>query len=284
MKKILRGITIILLIGLLAACNNDGADNDHEDPVTPVETEAAAKDDFIIEKTVYGRATPASTTPVTLPSAGEIDTLEVENGDQVEEEDLMATLQTPAGKQDIRAPKDGEVVQLKASKGDVVSDEDPLAVIADMDKLKLEFTVTSAVQALFSKGDKLNAVVNDNKFEAKVTAIGTMPDDTGLYPIDATVTNEDKHILPGMIATMIVLEKKLKDVVIIPTAAIVEENDETFVYVVTKEKAKKVNVEIKERQSETTAIKDGIKAKDQVVVNGQMTLNDGDQVNVVEGE
>ena len=285
MKKKLGSIMVILLIVLLAACNNEEtADDKKEKRVIPVETEAAIKDDFTIEKSVYGRTSPESTTPIMLQTPGEIDTLEVENGNQVKKDDLIATLKTPAGIQNIRAPKDGEIAKLSASEGDMLSEEDPLAVIVDMEKAKLEFAVTSGVQSLFSKDDKLSVLIDKNKFEATITSVGTLPDDTGLYPIEATVENEDKDILAGMIATMIVPQKKLKDVIIVPTEGVVEENDETFVYVVKEDKAKKIGVKIKETQSDQTAIKGDIKADDQVVVNGQLTLNDGDEVNVVGGE
>lgn len=286
MRKTLRcGMTVILLAGVLAACNDNDQDTEKqkESQEISVETEAAIKDDFTIEKTVYGRISPSSTTPVTLESPGEIDTLKVENGDEVKEDDLIAILKTPAGKQNIRAPKDGDITSLDAAVGDTVSDDDPLAVIADMDKLKLEFSVTSGVQSLFSKDDTLDANVDDQELDAKIISIDTMPDDTGLYPVKATAKNKDKAILPGMIATLHVPEKRVKDATIVPTAAIIEE-EEAFVFVIKDDKAEKIDVETEETQSDKTAVKGDIKADDQVVVDGQMTLNDGDTVNVMKGE
>lgn len=285
MKKVLLGVTAILIIGLLAACNSDKETNkDKEQWVTPVETEAAVKGDFILEKSVYGRTSPASTTAIMLPSPGEVDTLEVGNGDQVEEDDLIVILKTPAGKQNIRAAKDGQIVNLKATEGDTLSNEEPFAVIANMENMKLTFTVTADMQSLFSKEGTLNVRINDDQYEAKVNTIGMMPDDTGLYPIEATVKNKDAKILPGMVAKMTVPEKKLKDVIIIPTEAVTHENNEAFVYVIKKNKADKVKVTVKEVKSDETAIKGDVKADDQVVVNGQLTLTDGSQVSVEKGE
>lgn len=285
MKKVLFGVTAILMIGLLAACSNGEETNkDKEQWVTPVETEAAVKGDFILEKSAYGRTSPASTTPIMLPTPGEVDSLEIENGDQVKEDDLIATINTPAGKQNIRASKDGQIVNLKAAEGDTLSNEEPFAVIANMDNMKLTFTVTADTQALFSKDDTLTVVINDDEYEAKVSTIGMMPDDTGLYPIEATVKNKDAKILPGMVATLTVPEEKLKDVIIVPAEAVSHENEEAFVYVIKKDKANKVKVTVKEVKSDETAIKGDVKADDQVVVNGQLTLTDGSQVSVQKGE
>ncbi|MBM7601255.1 multidrug efflux pump subunit AcrA (membrane-fusion protein) [Virgibacillus halotolerans] len=284
MKKILRCMTTILLLGILAACNDDDTDQQSENRKTSVETEAVVKDDFIIEKSVYGRISPSSTTPVTLDAPGEIDSLEVENGDKVTKDDLIATLKTPAGQQNIRAPKDGEIAKVEASGGDMVSDEDPLAVIIDMEKLKLEFTVTASVQSLFSKDDTLEANVDDYELKVKIKSIGNMPDDTGLYPIKATAENKDKAILPGMVATILVPEKRVKDAMIVPTEAVVEEDGSAFLFVIKDDEAEKIDVEIEETQSDKTAIKGDVKAGDQVVINGQTTLDDGEAVDVVKGE
>lgn len=278
-------MTAILLIGLLAACNEqEDTSGDKEQKVTPVETAAAVKDDFILEKSLYGRTSPASTTPIIIQAPSEIDSLEVENGDHVKEDDLIASIVTQAGKQNIRAPKDGQIVSLKITEGEIASNEEPLAVIATMDKMTVAFSVTAGIQSLFTKDDKLTVVINDEEYEAEVTLVGTMPGDTGLYPIEATVKNKESEILPGMVATMAVPEKKLKDVIIVPTEAVIQEKDESFVYVIQADKAKKINVEVKETQSDETAIEGDVKADDQVVVNGQLTLSDGNQVNVVKGD
>ncbi|MEC5424513.1 efflux RND transporter periplasmic adaptor subunit [Virgibacillus sp. C22-A2] len=284
MKKIVLSVAAVLLIGLLAACNEDDTNEEKTERVTSVETVKVIVGDLVIEKSVYGRTSPMSTTPVMVQMPGEIDVLEVENGDKVEEDDLIATIATPAGKQNIRASRDGEITSLEAAEGDMISDSEPLAVIANMDSVKVTFSVTSDVRSLFKKEDKLTIVLADEDYDAEITSISTMPDDTGLYPVEATVENKEGTILPGMVGTMYVAEKRITEAIIIPTAAVVEENDETFVYVIQDEQAVKTTITIKDTQSDETAAEGDIQAGDQVVVSGQLTLSDGDQVNVVRGE
>lgn len=185
MKKFLFSMTALLLITLLAACNEDEDTNEEEEArVVPVETAEAAEGDLVIEKSVYGRTAPSSTAPIMLQNPGEIDTLEVENGDQVEEDDLIATISTPAGKQNIRASRDGEVVNLNGAEGDLVSNEEPFALIADMDTVKLDFSVTANVRELFEEETVMETRINDQEYEAEITSIGKMPNDTGLYAIE----------------------------------------------------------------------------------------------------
>ncbi|GAB3065796.1 efflux RND transporter periplasmic adaptor subunit [Virgibacillus ainsalahensis] len=287
MKKLMVSIAAILMIGLLAACTEEeepDANETEEESVTPVETAEASEGDLVVEKSVYGRTAPNRTTPVMLQAPGEIDTLEVANGDMVEEDDLIATVSTQAGTQNIRAPKDGEITNLQAAEGEMATTEEPIAVVADLDTVKLQLTATADVRDLFSVEDTLNVLIDGNEYEAEVTSVGTMPDDTTLYPIEATVDNEDREIIPGLVAEVTVPESTVEDTIIVPTEAVVEEDDEAFVYVVNEDSAVQTTVTIQETQSEQTAIEGEVQAGDEIVVNGQLTLGDGDTVEVVEGE
>ncbi|WP_373893940.1 efflux RND transporter periplasmic adaptor subunit [Virgibacillus natechei] len=288
MKRILFGIIAILLIALLAACTSDEDSNENEEEeeetVTQVETVEATEGDLVIDRLVYGRSSPSNTAPVMVQNPGEIDTLEVKNGDQVEEDDLIATIATPAGNEDITASTAGEITSLEASEGDIASGEDPLAVVADLDSMTLTFNVTADVQKLFSTEDTLDVAIDENEYEAEITAIDKMPDDTGLYPVEATVDNEDGDILAGMIGEMSVPENRIEETIIVPTEAITRADDEVFVYVIEDETAKQIAVTVEESQSDETAIEGEIQAGDEIVVDGQLTLTDGDTVNVVEGE
>ncbi|WBX82225.1 efflux RND transporter periplasmic adaptor subunit [Virgibacillus salarius] len=176
------------------------------------------------------------------------------------------------------------MAQLSLGKGEIVSTENPLALIVDLEKIKLQFTVTNDIRSLLDKEDKLTTIIDDKEYKAKVTSIGTMPDDTGLYPIEATIENKDNELLLGMTGKLHIPEKRIDSAVIVPTEAIAEENDESFVYVIRDNKAVRTIVSIKESQSNQTAIEGDVKAGDQIVVNGQLTLTDGSKVNVVKGE
>lgn len=281
MKKLILATTAILLIGLLAACNDEDKQVEEEDLIVPVETVEAVKDDLVIQKDIYGRAEPARSTPIIAQMPGEIDTLEVKNGDHVEKDDLIATLETEAGVQNIKASKSGEVAQLDAQEGDMASNEEPLAIIIDMDDMKVKVTVTSSVRSLMKIEDTVKTQFNEDEYKVEITSIGTIPDDTGLYPIEGTVDNKDEKILPGMVAKVTIPEKKVKDTIVLPTEAIVEDSDGAFIYIIEDEQAIKTEVTIKESQSDKSAIKGDVKKGDQIVINGQLTLTDGSKVEVV---
>lgn len=282
MKKALLSIAAVLLIGVLAACNqNENTVEDQEDTVIPVETVEAIEGDLVIEKSLYGRTAPIRVTPIMVQMPGEIDELKVSNGDQVEEDDLIATIKTQAGQQNIEAPRKGEITQLEVEEGDLVTDAEPLAMIIDLEEIKVNFTVTSKLHSLLEKDATLDVFINDKKYSADVTSIGTLPDETGLYPVVASVENKANEILPGMVAIMHVPEERIDNAIILPTEAIIEESEGAFVYLVQDDQVVKTEITILETQSDETAIEGEVNAGDQVVINGQLTLEDGSKVNVV---
>src|SRR5690625_451250 len=282
MKKMHFVIIGLLIIGFTTGCSqNDETNTNQEEKVIPIEVVEATEEDLVIEKSLYGRTAPKRTTPIVVQMPGEIDELKVENGDQVEEGDIIATLKTQAGTQNVGAPRKGEVIQLEQEEGDCATESEPLAMIIDLTEIKLDFTVTSHLRSLLEKDAELTTIINDEEYTAEITMIGTMPGETGLYPIEAKVNNEDEQILPGMVTVMQVPEKRIKKALILPTEAIIEESDETYVYIVQDDTVVKTDITILETQSDKTAVEGEIEVDDQIVINGQLTLEDGSKVNVV---
>lgn len=282
MKQIFLSVAVVLFIGFLAACNqNEETIERREDTVISVETVEATEGDLVVKKTLYGRTVPMRTTPIMIQMPGEIDKLEVENGDQVEEGDVIVTLITTAGIQNITAPNAGEIAQLEMVEGDVVTEADPLGIIIDLESLKVNFTVTDKLHALLEKDSTEEIFINEKKYTAGIISIGMIPDETGLYPVEASLENKEREILPGMVAVMHVPESRIEDAIILPTTAIHEEDDGAFIYLIQDNQANKTEITILESQSDQTAIEGEVNPGDQIVNNGQLTLEDGSKVDVV---
>ncbi|MFC3040378.1 efflux RND transporter periplasmic adaptor subunit [Virgibacillus xinjiangensis] len=287
MKKWLFGILAVLMIAVLAACTEEddaSEEETEEDAAVAVETAEVREGDLVVDRSASGRTSPSQSAPVMLQAPGEVDTLEVSEGEQVEEDDVIAKIATQAGIQNIRAPRDGEVMNLAVQEGDMATAEEPLAIIADMNEMTVEFTVTAEVRDLLTEGDVLDAVIEGETYEAEVVTVRAMPDDTGLYPVEATIPNEDDRLVPGMIAELTIPETVAEGALIIPTQALVEEDGSTFVYLVEENSAVKTKITPVETQTEETAVEGEIEPGDQVVTTGQSNLSDEDTVEVVEGE
>jgi len=283
MKKWLTLISILLMVTLLVACQEtEEPEEKVEERVVAVETAFVEEGNLVVDKQIYGRLMPSSITPVMIQMPGEIEKLEVENGDIIEEDEVIATLITPAGKQEIKAPATGEINNLSYKEEDIAVETEPFATIVDTKEFLIQTGVTHQVRSLLEKGETYEAIIHDRAYEVEVTSIASMPDETGLYPIEAVVENNNDELIAGMIASLTIPEQKVENALILPTEAIVEESDGTFIYVVNDNVAVKTEIEVLVFQSELTAIKGEINEGDEVVINGQLTLTDGSQVNVVE--
>jgi len=284
-KRLVLGIIISLLFLMITvACNSEEVEEPEEERIVPVEVTTIEQGDLTLERQFHGRLSPEQMTPVLLQNPGEIDELLVENGDQVKEDDIIAKIKTPVGIQNVRAPEDGEVIELAAKEGDIVSEEDPLALIIDLDQLTLDFTVTDKDRSLFKKDKKFDVTIDRKTYELTVKSIAKLPNDTGLYPISGTVKNKKERLLPGMIATIHVPEKLVSKALIIPTESLIEDSDETFVYIIKDDTAIHIDVTVIEAQSDLTAIEGDLDEGDTIVLNGQLTLSDGTEVEVVNEE
>jgi len=283
MRRWLYFLLIILNVIILSACNNAGEENNsdkNEQSVTPVETVEVKQGDLTVDKSIYGTVAPAKQTPVMVQQPGEITTLKVENGDKVKKDDHLATIKTAMGSQSIYAPTDGKIAKLDVQENDIQSNEEPLLLIVDLEQLHVSFSVTPTMRDLFEKDQNISLEIDGKNFDGTVLPLDSLPNEQGQYSVIAKVDNE-QEVLPGAVAQLIITDKKVKDTTLVPTAAILTENEESYVFIVKDGLAERVVVEIKETQSEETAVVADLEKGDQIIVNGQFTLSDGSEVEVV---
>ncbi|WP_018930760.1 efflux RND transporter periplasmic adaptor subunit [Gracilibacillus lacisalsi] len=284
MKRLLF-LLMIVIITLVACSENSDEEEEQVERVTPVETGEVTKGDLVMERNFYGRTMPNQTTPVIPSVAGEIDELEVENGDKVEEDDDIAIISSPQGNITVEAPADGVISQLEAKEGSMVSNQDPLATIIDLEQLTVQLQVPDVQLDLFEKGKEVTLLLQsaeEETLEAEIEYVADAANEAGLFPIDLSFDNETTHYKAGVIATVVLEDTVIENSLLIPTAALVEENDDTYVYVVEDDTAKKVEIDVQATQSELTAIQAELNEGDQIITSGQLTLVDGSKISVVE--
>ena len=281
MRKWLVLLVAITSVVMLAACSDGNENEETVEKVTSVETAEVKKGDFTVDKSMYGRISPMSQMPVMIEVPGEIKTLNVKNGDEVSKDKNIATIKTQAGDQTVKAPKAGTVAQLNVQEGGFQSNEDPLLMLVDLDKVKISFQVATNAKDQFKTDKNIDVYVDDKKYKAKILPVDTVPGESGQFTIEAEIDNEKEKLTPGMTGKVAITDKKVKDTLIVPTAAIISEYEDDFVYIVKDGKAKKVAVEVVETQTETSAVKGKLKKGEEIVVSGHFTLTDDSQVEVV---
>src|SRR5690625_2875116 len=243
MRRSLFFLFMLINVIILSACANGDEENNtdkNEQTVTPVETAEITTGDLTVEKSIYGTVAPAKQVPVMVQQPGEITTLKVENGDKVKKDDHLATIKTAMGSQSIYAPVDGEIAKLSVQENDVQSNEEPLLLIVDVEQLHVSFSVTSTIRDLFEKEQTISLKIDEKKFDASVLPLDLLPNDQGQFTVEAEIDNDEGAILPGAVAQLMITDKKVKDTILVPTAAIMTENEESYVFIVNDGLAERV--------------------------------------------
>lgn len=281
MKKRLLTMLFISFILILSACgDSDEDETKDEENVVPVEITEVEKGDLKSKKSLYGQTQPIKQTPIMLSQPGEVDELKVANGDEVNKDNSLAVIKSEAGEQTIKAPSQGIVASMPESTGAFVSNEEPFAMIIDVDEIKVQTTMTQKMRDLFNADQEVTVNIDNEEYKGEVLALDPLPNDQGELVMNVRVENEDDKITTGESAKITVNKTLKKDVLIVPTEAVMTTEEESFVYIVEDSKAKKIKVEVLESQTKETAIKGDIKEKDEVVINGQTLLSDDIEVDI----
>lgn len=107
---------------------------------------------------------------------------------------------------------------------------------------------------------------------------------TGTFVVRASFDNENEHLWPGMLGTLMLDVGMRKDALTIPEVAVQHAGDETFVYVVADGKAHRKDVKVSQSQDQIAVVGEGLEAGEQVAVDGMLSLQDGSSVTVDGGK
>lgn len=183
---------------------------------------------------------------------------------------------------EIRAPIAGIVSSRDIKLGQNMAAGDAAFRITDTSKLVAYLQIPQAELAKFSTGDTASLQVDSmpgTDFAATIARISpTIDMRNGTFRATAFVDNNNGDLVPGMFARFTIAYEKHEDALIIPVAAIVEEDDETSVYVVANGKVARRIIETGIATESQIEILGGLAENEEIVVVGQSGLRDGSKV------
>jgi multidrug efflux system membrane fusion protein len=190
------------------------------------------------------------------------------------------------GRTGIRLVDEGNLVQANDTTGIVVITQiKPIAVLFNLPQQQFQ-----QVNAAFGKGSlRVDALAADNKTTVDQGTLqvidNQMDQNTGTIRMKAEFPNPNLQLWPGQFINIRVLVDTLKQVVVVPTAAVQRGPQGAFVYVVQQDNKVEVRPVTITQQDDTQAvISNGVKAQDQVVTTGFTRLSNGTRVAVQQGE
>jgi multidrug efflux system membrane fusion protein len=194
----------------------------------------------------------------------------------------------------IRAPISGRIGLRQLDVGNLVAANDTtaLAVITQTKPISVNFTLPEKdladVIGHYRTGEKLQVEAwdrGDVKLQAKgyLASIDNQIDiTTGTLKFKARFDNDNEALFPNQFVNARLLATTLKNVVLVPSAAVQFGINGTFVYVMDGDKKVRIR-ELKTGPGDenATVITEGLAAGDRVVLEGTDRLKDGSAVEVV---
>lgn len=181
----------------------------------------------------------------------------------------------------IKSPISGVVVNKNINSGEIASPNAVLLAIADTSTLKLKGTVSQEALPHLKSGQEIKVLVDiypDKAYIGKIENIGPMAVSTGaVFPIEISVENPG-DIKAGLSAHASIEMAEEKGVVV-PAAAVVQKDGESYVFVIKDNIALKRIVTIGLKNNKETEILKGIAAGDRVAVTNVNSLFDNMRVN-----
>ena len=187
---------------------------------------------------------------------------------------------TPASRQlSVLAPVGGSVTALSVAPGNMINDPtQPLMTIADLSTVWITAMVPEKDIAGVAKNQDAQvtlAAYPERQLRGKVLFLSDVIEpDSRRGKMRIAFANADYALKPNMFAT-VVLSVSARSLVVLPSSALLMNNDRTSVFVATAPwtfERRAVDAELEEGTS--VAIRSGVTAGEQVLVKGAILLND----------
>ena len=229
---------------------------------------------YIASKANYDRLYQTSQTPGTISQNDLDQALARMNADQAQLEAAKATYREVGNTRDyleIRAPFSGVISARNVNTGAYVGpsgkgSEFPMFTLQQQNKLRLAVSVPEAFTGYLTNGSSITFTVRavpNQKFTAKVARLaGALDTRLRSERVEMDVVNDDKKLLPGMVAEVNMPAPAKDSTFILPKSAVVNSTQKIFVVRVTNGKAEWVDV------------KPGRELDGKIEVFGNLNVND----------
>jgi len=230
-------------------------------------------------------------------TSGRISAINVREGDRVAESDVLAWIDpaTPMpatlGVADvIQAPYDGTVVEIRLKVGAIVSPGVPVLRLVSSRRPWVTAFIDSEDAIHLRPGHELKCRAGgylSQAFDLRVESVGReavprqgFPGASKLVRVRCDVVSSRFPLAPGTEVDVDGEVPLVADALLIPTAAVVRDGPDEFVWVAEGSRVERRDVRIGPNNFDLIDIRSGVEPGEQVVVNGKDGLSDGQRVKV----
>jgi len=191
------------------------------------------------------------------------------------------------GEGNVIAPVSGIVSTLTAVESSFVTASYPVAVIQGAEQMKIYAGVSESLIPALSVGALADVSVQTAgaAFAAEIRSVDRAPNmQTGMYGVTLAVPAGVTGLMPGMFAEVTFHTDSRDNTIVIPTQAILTNDDVQYVYVVENDAAVYTEITTGLAGNGVTEVTSGLESGQVLVTVGQTYLTDASAVRVVAGE
>ncbi len=181
----------------------------------------------------------------------------------------------------ITAPYSGVITKKMIDLGSVIGGGSQLVEITDISSLKLTITVPERDILKFKSGQSVQVkadIYGSKTFSGKVSNVAVVADKAHNFKVQITVSNANKELMAGMYGTVSLNNANSVNALAIPRKALVGSSKNPQVYVIENGVAKLTSFTAGTSDGEYIEVVSGIDRNAQIVVKGQVNLQDKSKV------
>jgi membrane fusion protein (multidrug efflux system) len=204
----------------------------------------------------------------------------------------VAQLRAVIAKKTVRAPFAGRLGIRLVNLGQMLKEGEPIVSLQTIDPIFADFSLPQQALSQLTTGIAVHVTTDaypGETFGGKITAINAEVDSaTRNISLQATVTNAQEKLLPGMFARVAVVLPGSAEVLAIPATAVLYAPYGDSVYVIEEHKDEKTGetgtvlrqqfIRLGEKRGDFVAVVSGLKGHETVVSTGAFKLRNGQTV------
>jgi len=207
----------------------------------------------------------------------EIEYLQAKNNKESLENQLQ-TLLTQLDKTTIEAPFSGIIESVPVKNGEIIQPGQPVAFLVSNNNMYIAAAVSERYIGSFTVGDAVEVslpAVNET-FQSTISAVGNVINPASrTFTVEVEIPNGKDYLKTNLIAVLKMIDYHSAEAVVIPSRIIQEDFQGNFVYLMDKDKARKVHVELGLSYDNHTEVLTGLNGGEPIIDKGNRSVADG---------
>ncbi|SCD20424.1 RND family efflux transporter [Proteiniphilum saccharofermentans] len=184
----------------------------------------------------------------------------------------------------IRSPVSGIITSRSVEKGSFLLPSAPVFTIVEQDRMV--FTVNMAEEDILALETEQKAEIfidafPENSFTAHIRGISTVPDLSGRYKVEMKLNNPGGMLRAGMNGRTVFTNETGNDGLVIPRKCIVGSVRDGKVFTVSGDTVISGQVKARTLNETEVLVTEGVTETDRIVLSGQINLEDGSKIRIL---